>query len=152
MRHGHALSAREAGVAMDSQRPLSPRGEKEVLSAAAHLNASGFAPELIISSPFLRAARTAELTASVFPAAARETAAALSEGPVSAIVDLLDSLDRAERVLLVGHQPLLGAAAGHLSGDAPFDLPPAGFVRLGRAGTAQAVLLEFYSASREAPL
>lgn len=152
MRHGHALTVREAGVAQDSERPLSPLGEREARAAAEHLSAAGFLPELIISSPFLRAARTAELAAALFPAAARETAAALSEGPVSAILDLIGSLDRAERVLVVGHQPLLGAVAGHLAGDGPFDLPPAGFVRLGRAGTAQAVLLELYSAPREAPL
>ncbi len=152
MRHGHALTVREAGVAQDPERPLSPLGEKEVLSAARHLAASGFSPELIVSSPFLRALRTAELAAAFFPAAARKTAAALSEGPVSEILDLIDSLDRAERVLVVGHQPLLGAVADHLAGDGPFDLAPAGFVRLSRAGTSQAVLVELYSTSREAPL
>ena len=57
MRHGHALGTREAGVCCDSERPLSPRGEEEVLESARHLKAAGFSPGLIISSPFLRAAR-----------------------------------------------------------------------------------------------
>lgn len=146
MRHGHALSAREAGVQTDSDRPLSGRGEKEALEAAMHLNASGFAPDLIISSPFLRAERTAQIAAGVFPSASRQTVRALSDGPAQAVLDLLFSLDGAGRTLIVGHQPLVGAIAGYYLGQEGFDLSPAGFVRLrAEGGPGGAALVEYYA-------
>lgn len=147
MRHGHALSRQEAGVASDSERPLSGRGEREVLESAKRLSAAGFAPDRIVSSPFLRARRTAEIAAGVFPSAARGTAQVISDGPAQALLDLAQGFYAGtERVLVVGHQPLIGAVAAYLLGDDPFDLSPAGFVRLkceGEPGCA--TLLEFYA-------
>lgn len=147
MRHGHSFSAREAGVASDYERPLSPRGEQEARDAARRLSAAGFAPDRIVSSPLARARRTAEIAGEVFPAAARETASQLSDGPAQAILDLVEDLSRGGgRVLVVGHQPLLGAIAGYFTGSEGYDLAPAGFVRLnpsGRPGASS--LVEFYS-------
>lgn len=143
LRHGHALGTREAGVASDSARPLSARGEAEALEAARHLLAEGFRPALIISSPYARAARTAELAASVFSSASRETSAALSDGPSQAVLDLAENAV-AGSVLLIGHQPLLGAVAGFLCGAPPLDLAPAGFARVRRGARGEEALLEFY--------
>lgn len=147
MRHGHSLSAREAGVASDFERPLSPRGELEAREAASRLNAAGFTPDRIVSSPLARAMRTAEIAAEIFPAAARETASQLSDGPAQAILDLVEDLARnGSRVLVVGHQPLLGAIAGYFTGSEGYDLAPAGFVRVNPAGRPGASpLVEFYS-------
>lgn len=147
MRHGHSLSASEAGVRADSERPLSPRGEKEALEAARHLSASGFVPARIVSSPYLRADRTAEIAAAVFTSAARETASALSDGPAQAVLDLLLGLARnGEKVLVVGHQPLMGAIAGYFLDRDGFDLSPAGFVRVNYSlQPGSSALVEFYS-------
>ncbi len=131
MRHGHSLSAREAGVASDSERPLSQQGEKEALETSLHLKASGFTPDLIISSPFARADRTAAIAAEVFPGTLRKTEPSLSEGPLQALLELiLHTFPEKSRVLVVGHQPLLGAAGGFMLGMDIFDLSPAGFIRL----------------------
>jgi len=150
MRHGHALSEREAGVLRDSERPLSTLGEREALETALHLKASGFAPDLIISSPFLRADRTAEIAAGVFPAAARRTSPAISDGPIEALLELiLRGFPEDSRALLVGHQPLVGAAAGALLASDSFGLSPAGFVRLNlveKPGSGS--LVEFYTPPR----
>jgi len=146
LRHGKALSIREAGAASDSERPLSPLGEKEALRAAEHLRDSGFSPSRIISSPYLRAERTAEIAAGVFPAARRETARELSDGPAGAVLDLAETAAGAGTVLIVGHMPLLGAAAGALLGAPPLDLSPAGFARvLPAPGPGEGSLVEFYS-------
>ena len=147
MRHGHALSAREAGVASDPERPLSTLGEQEALEAARHLKASGFTPDLIISSPFLRADRTAAIAAGVFSGAPVRTDAALSDGRLQNILDLvLKPSAGASRLLLVGHQPLIGAIAAVLLGTEAFDVSPAGFIRLNPGGEAgQPSLVEFYS-------
>ena len=40
LRHGRALSTREAGVHTDAERPLSELGEKEAREAAAYLKVS----------------------------------------------------------------------------------------------------------------
>lgn len=147
MRHGHALSRAEAGVAADSERPLSSFGEREALEAARHLKDSGFTPDRIVSSPFRRAARTADIAAEVFPGAVRETSSALSDGPADAIIRLVEELTAEKgRVLIVGHQPLMGAIAGYFSGRDGFDLSPAGFVRVaGLRPKSPAELVEFYS-------
>lgn len=146
LRHGRALSVMEAGVASDSERPLSTSGEQDALEAARHLKESGFAPSLIISSPFRRADRTAEIAAAVFPSAGRKTDPALSDGPADAVLDLAERAAAAGTVLIVGHMPLLGAAAGALLSAPPLDLSPAGFVRLKPAdGAAPGSLVELYS-------
>lgn len=146
MRHGHALTAREAGVPSDPERPLSPLGERETLETARHLGASGFVPDLIISSPFLRADRTAAIAAGVFPGASRRTNTALSDGQLGALLDLAQQFPPgSSRILLVGHQPLLGAVAGLLLGGEVFDLSPAGFVRLKTDGNEDSSLVEFYA-------
>jgi len=147
MRHGHSLSTNEAGVRSDSERPLSALGEKEALESAMHLSAAGFSPSLIISSPYTRAARTAEIASGVFPSASRETSRALSDGPAQAIMDLIRDLAKdGSRVLVVGHQPLMGAIAGYFLGREGFDLSPAGYVRADSAEKPGAAsLVEFYS-------
>lgn len=146
LRHGRALSTREAGVPSDSLRPLSPSGEKDALAAAERLRAAGFSPAVIISSPFLRAARTAEIAAAVFPGTARRTAPELSDGPAGAVFDLVREAAAAGPALIVGHMPLLGAVAGALAGVPPLDLSPAGFARVSPGdGAAAGTLVEFYS-------
>ena len=147
MRHGHALTTREAGVSSDAERPLSALGEKEALESARHLSSSDFAPDLIISSPFLRADRTAAIAAGVFTAARRQTSAALSGGSLQELQALIQKVFSGKsRVLLIGHQPLIGAIAGFLTGAASFDVSPAGFIRILSAGKPGAgSLIEFYT-------
>lgn len=145
LRHGRALGAREAGVPSDSQRPLAPSGEKDALAAAQRLRSAGFSPAVIISSPFVRADRTAEIAAGVFPRAARRTAAELSDGPPGAVFDLAREASASGPALLVGHMPLLGAVAGALAGVPPLDLSPAGFARVSPAADGgPGKLLEVY--------
>lgn len=151
LRHGRALGIREAGVSADCERPLAPSGEQDVLASARRLLDTGFSPDLIIHSPFARAARTAQLAASVFPGAALRPSEALSDGPAQAIIDVLES-SGADRLLLVGHQPLLGMVAGFCSGSGPLDLSTAGFARL-KAGSApgEFSLVELYEPPERRP-
>ena len=134
-------------MASDPERPLSTLGEQEALEAARHLKASGFTPDLIISSPFLRADRTAAIAAGVFSGATVRTDAALSDGRLQNILDLVRKPSAGtSRLLLVGHQPLIGAIAAVLLGTEAFDVSPAGFIRLNPGGEAgQPSLVEFYS-------
>ncbi|HNW45152.1 MAG TPA: histidine phosphatase family protein [Elusimicrobiales bacterium] len=152
LRHGHALSTGEAGVTCDDLRPLSERGIEEARSTAQHLWASGFRPELIIASPFARAAATADLAAELFPLARRLSTETLSDGNAAGLVSFLNNADLGgdAGLLVVGHQPLMGFLAGFFLAREAFPLSPAGFVRLktGSAGFAPApagTLIEHYT-------
>ena len=152
LRHGHALSTGEAGIRSDARRPLSERGLAEALQAAQRLKETGFVPELIVASPYLRAAMTADIAAGIFPAARRVESEALSDGNAAAVVELLSgaALREGAGVLVVGHQPLLGYLAGFFLGKEALPLSPAGFARVktGTAGFAAdhaAALTELYT-------
>ncbi len=151
LRHGHALSTGEAGVDSDALRPLSEYGLAEAARTAQHLKAAGFRPGLIISSPLLRAAATADIAAALFPEARRLTAPPLSDGDIAEVLQLLSGagLRDGAGLLVVGHQPLLGILAGCLLGRRIFSLSPAGFVRLTTGGSGFAAdpagtLAEYY--------
>ena len=88
-----------------------------------------------------RAVRTAQLAATVFPGVPLRADAALSDGPAQAIVDLVETAG-VRRLLLVGHQPLLGAVAGFCCGGVPLDLSTSGYARLAGGGFNLAELYE----------
>lgn len=132
LRHGHALGTREARVPSDSLRPLSERGEADVRAAAERLKAGGFSPALIVASPYRRAATTADIAAGIFPPCQRLACPALSDGDAEeAIRTVLEAgLPENAGLLVVGHQPLLGALAGYFCGQDALPLSPAGFARI----------------------
>ena len=109
LRHGQA----EAHAASDAQRELTDFGRQEVLQSAAHLAGQPLAA--IIASPYVRAQQTAELVRSELGFTGKiNTVAWLT--PDSDPRDALKYLDERERaeVLLVSHQPLIGALGGLL--------------------------------------
>lgn len=109
LRHGEAHSEARS----DAERQLTTRGRDEVLKSAAHL--LGKPLHLIIASPYVRAQQTAELVHQVL---------GLNEPimtvpwltPDSDPQQVLSQLDRysMDDVLLVSHQPLVGALVGLL--------------------------------------
>ncbi|SDH76904.1 phosphohistidine phosphatase SixA [Pseudomonas panipatensis] len=109
LRHGEA----EPHARRDAERCLTAHGRKEVLQSAGHL--AGHEIDGILASPYVRAQETAELV--------REALG--FEGAVGTVPwltpdddprDVLRFLDgRTERnLLLVSHQPLIGALGGLL--------------------------------------
>jgi len=63
MRHGHAPSPSEAGVATEALRPLSEKGRSDARRIAAELVKRGARPALILHSPLARAVQTAQAAA-----------------------------------------------------------------------------------------
>lgn len=131
-RHGHSLSAFEAGVASDRERPLSEKGRLEVIKSFSELSKTGFIPDLILTSPLLRALETAEIirrqSESPAPVTLEELSGAASINELQAA--LFSSANGFKSVIAVGHQPLLGMLAGYLCDSSPVDLQPGGFVLL----------------------
>ncbi|HYQ38233.1 MAG TPA: phosphohistidine phosphatase SixA [Pseudomonas sp.] len=110
LRHGQAGPYVRAG---DHLRELTAHGRREVLHAAGHL--LGEPLQAILVSPYVRAQQTAEL---VHEALGREPALLTVEGitpdddPREALRLLAGRPE--QNLLVVSHQPLLGALAGLL--------------------------------------
>lgn len=129
LRHGESLPAGPGG---DASRALTARGIERLERLGRALAGEGWTPGRAFASPLARARQSAERVLAALPAAPPvEVLEALR--PDGAPEEVLEALalhgaDRG-RVLLVGHQPLLGRIASHLTGiETPF--APGAFVRL----------------------
>jgi phosphohistidine phosphatase len=147
-------------IALDLQRKLTAKGEKQAARMADWLNR--FLPEStrVLVSPALRCQQTAQALGRKF-----QTREALGPGgTVGHLLTLARWPDRREPVLIVGHQPTLGMTAALLmagvqasaeAGDAPAaHATPAWSVRKGavwwlrhreRGGVAEVVLVSVRS-------
>lgn len=106
VRHAHAES--DAMHWSDRTAPLSRRGEREIVELARDdLNLPG-GPELIVSSPALRATDTARAVLDRFglPAQRLRVDERLYAGSASGVQRLISELDEGlSEVMLVGHNP-----------------------------------------------
>jgi phosphohistidine phosphatase len=109
LRHGVAEELSPDGD--DASRRLTPGGRRKMRAAAAGMRAIGLAFDVILTSPFARAAETAAIVADALGGdLAPEEFAALEQGvaPVETL-RALERVARHEHVLLVGHEPGLSA-------------------------------------------
>ena len=118
VRHAHADSGDP-----DELRPLSARGREEARALAEELAAD--APELVLTSPLLRARDTAAAIAKAADAELRvdDRLAAGATGILAALEGLTGT------VVVVGHQPDCSEVALELGG-VDMDFPPAGYAAL----------------------
>jgi phosphohistidine phosphatase len=143
LRHAEAEphNARE-----DGERRLTARGEEQARTAGVALARLRVSFEAIISSPKVRARRTAELALQELGAAALETLAIhpplASDFDAAQALDAVAGLDDGGRLLIVGHEPDLSRVVGDLTGGR-VDLKKGGLavVRLQGASGELAVLM-----------
>ena len=135
LRHGTAVQHGTPGVP-ESERPLTPEGEKEVAGVAEAFDRLGLDPERVYTSPLPRARRTAEIVARELGLEEKlEVADVLSAGSSPrAIRDWLAGR-KEDRVLIVGHNPDFTDLVGLLTGmpsveELPFDLKKGGCAAL----------------------
>ncbi|MFN0069506.1 MAG: SixA phosphatase family protein [Limisphaerales bacterium] len=151
LRHAEAVDRR--GKQDDPNRALTPSGRRRMKAIARGLKWLGLTPEIVVSSPYLRARETAEIAAATL--GCREplifTPHLVPEAEPGAVVEFLrQHYRRAKSLLLVGHEPQLGLLAGRLiAGDAGagMKLKKAGLVNLrvgelkaGRCATLEALI------------
>ncbi len=99
-----------ASFAPDALRPLSARGHAEAKRMARWLGARLPADCRIVASPAVRAQQTADALAREF-----ETSSSLAPGAtVSEVLRVANWPAASVTTLIVGHEPTLGAVAGHL--------------------------------------
>ena len=110
LRHGLAVMRDDLDYARDAQRPLTPKGKRQLRQIAAAMKPMGLRFDLILSSPFARARQTAEIVAGALK---RQKQLALCDaltpnGDPEALMQQLNTAHpKAEAVLLVGHEPYL---------------------------------------------
>jgi phosphohistidine phosphatase len=123
VRHAIAAERDSARWPDDAKRPLTPEGEARFRTAARGLARIVPGVDTVLSSPFVRAWRTAELLAEEagWPAPKPEPALEAGRRVTTATAALRRSADR-ESVALVGHEPNLSELAAHLLIGADDDL------------------------------
>lgn len=116
MRHGIAVAEDIPGIAADADRPLSPKGIKRTRKAAKGLLALKLSFDRILTSPLARAQQTARIVAEAFrmEEQVQEIPELAPGGSVQKLLSSLATYKADRKILIVGHQPLLGELASFL--------------------------------------
>jgi phosphohistidine phosphatase len=136
LRHGIAVERGAPGFANDSLRPLTPKGRRQLKKSAAAMKRMKLHFDLILSSPFERAKKTAEIAADVLKLKKRLKFSGKLKpdgDPEKLISEIAGLKPQPENVLLVGHEPYLSRLISWLiSGneDAAMDFKKGGLCKL----------------------
>ena len=120
LRHAHAGDPSK-WTGPDSARPLSEKGQSQAVRMGLFLADAGFLPDLIMSSPLVRALETARLVATPLALPIVVTNALAMPLDLESLEQLLAGAGNPRRPLLVGHDPDFSMLAAELAGVA--DLP-----------------------------
>lgn len=110
LRHGLAEELVTSGLAQDSERPLTPKGERKLWKVAEGMKALELTFDVILCSPYVRARQTAEIIAEAMHTRKKiEFSETLTpSGNAKKLIELLNHFDPAlQEILLVGHEPHL---------------------------------------------
>jgi phosphohistidine phosphatase len=134
LRHGKA-HARSPKWRPDSKRPLTPEGENAMFDVARGIQALDVSFDAILTSPYIRALRTAEILAEVCDSQKLfESGNLTPEAGAKEIIDEVNTnFGAAAGLVLVGHEPFLsGLMATLLAGEAgmAIEFKKAGFCKL----------------------
>jgi phosphohistidine phosphatase len=112
LRHGIAVARGTPGYETDGDRPLTQEGEKKTQRIARGMQSLELTFDLVLSSPFVRARRTAEIVVEIFGSEGKlEFTRNLEPGgnPQDLVRELRSRTQALESVLLVGHEPYLSS-------------------------------------------
>jgi phosphohistidine phosphatase len=118
IRHGIAVDRTDPKSPPEAERPLTARGVQKTRGAALGLSAMGAKPDVLITSPYVRAAQTAEIFAEAlgFPPEKIRVSEALkpAANPADTLKEILHA--RGKEVACIGHAPHLDLMISHLAG------------------------------------
>jgi phosphohistidine phosphatase len=119
----------------DSKRPLTREGESSMFEVARGIKALEVSFDVILTSPYVRALRTAEILAEVYESEKIfETARLAPEAGAKEILDEVnENFSAAGEIVLVGHEPFLSRLISTLlTGEdgMAMELKKAGFCKL----------------------
>jgi len=124
LRHGKALDSAPGGV--DSERRLTSEGEEQIRKLARRLCQLEVQLDLVMTSPFMRALKTAEIVVDEFGGRKKlevNEDLAVGGNPEWVVRRLNERHKTAQCVMLVGHEPFLSRLIGVLlAGNTPLPL------------------------------
>lgn len=127
----HAKSSWENSNISDRERPLNERGKRDAPIMGKRIVAAGIRPSLILSSPAVRAWKTAKIVAQEigYPREFLQKESSLYLASLNKLIDVLKAQDSEfNSVMIVGHNPGLTDFANYLSPGVTDNLPTAGVV------------------------
>ena len=103
----HAKSVQDPSYAVDRERPLAERGRADAEAMGKFFAQAEIVPDLIASSPAIRARQTAELLARAagYNGGIRWDETVYSAGPDALLAVVRGLPDTVEHALMVGHNP-----------------------------------------------
>ncbi len=131
LRHGKAES-RTAWVGDDALRPLTADGEEALRREAGALRALDLALDVIVTSPLVRARRTAEIVAGELGLAARlvEDERLAPGFDVRHLERVIAAHGPAEALMVVGHEPDFSETVAELIGGGDVAMKKGGLARV----------------------
>jgi phosphohistidine phosphatase len=129
----HAKSSWSYPELDDFERPLNKRGRADLAVMARVINKQGIKPDLILSSPALRAAFTAINVVQLagLPEDLLKYDNLIYEASTSMLLNLIKNTNnKIDSLMLVGHNPGLTSLANHLSDKRIDNIPTCGLLGL----------------------
>ena len=114
----HAKSSWKFPELADFDRPLNPRGKRDAPKMGQRLRKRGVLPTLLMSSPALRAKKTAQKVARElgYPVSSIQYNPAQYEASLGELLTILRNVpDQVEALMLAGHNPELTALANYIT-------------------------------------
>lgn len=139
VRHGIAVDKTDPKAPPDPERPLTAKGVQKTRAAALGIKELGAKPDVLITSPFVRAAQTAEIFAEAlgFPTGKVRVTDALK--PMANPADFIKELShlKGKELMCFGHAPHLDQLIAQLVGGRGVftELKKAGIASLEHVGT-----------------
>ena len=129
LRHAHAGNP-ETWNGPDDLRPLSTKGEKQAERLGRFLASVGYLPDVIVTSPKIRAAQTAEIVAKALGVEVRVDERLGGGLDLVTIEAILFDLKEPVRPVLVGHDPDFSEILSTLVGAPRLELKKGAFARV----------------------
>ena len=138
VRHGIAVDRADPKSPPEAERPLTAKGVQKARSAALGLRALKIKPDALVSSPFVRAAQTAEIFAEALGLAPDKIRVSEALKPAADPAEIVKEFSqwKAKEAMCFGHGPHVDRLIEHLAGArGPFtELKKAGVACLEHAG------------------
>jgi phosphohistidine phosphatase len=118
IRHGIAVERADPKSPAEAERPLTAAGVRKTRLAALGLCAVGAKPDVLITSPYVRAAQTAEIFAEALGFSPGKIRVSETLKPAANPAEILKELSRlrAKEVACFGHAPHLDLLIAYLAG------------------------------------
>jgi phosphohistidine phosphatase len=120
IRHAIAVPRGTPGIP-DDERPLTPRGHRRFRKAARGLSRTVGRPDVLLTSPLIRALATAEIAARAWGRIKPTVEPALAQGNPARVLAALAARPADATIAVVGHEPYLSGLLATLLGGAEAD-------------------------------